>query len=54
MVVVLFIVVIFCSDGCVRVSVNEKASPAVFIAQSGLFAGVTSTDVHVKVMLSTV
>ena len=53
-VVVRFIVVTFERPGFDRVSVNEKALPAVFIPQSGLFAGVTSTDVHVNVMLSIV
>ena len=48
------IVVMFDRPGFCRVSVNEKALPAVLIAQSGLLAGVTSTEVHVNVMLSTV
>jgi hypothetical protein len=47
-------VVTFWSPGWARLSVKEKALPAVFIPQSGLFAGVTSTDVHVNVMLSIV
>mgnify|MGYP003128974921 CR=1 FL=1 len=48
------IVVTFERPGLAKVSVKEKALPAVLIFQSGLFAGVTSTEVHENVMLSTV